>query len=153
MEYSLLKTITPELAYLRPIHPYVKLSSTPAKDYVNPGLAQTTRLYSFYVPLYSNFNPFEIKKSDTKDIKQQEGFGEVNDPVENSSIDTTDNTKEPSLNDSQIDKPIISNNNEITEGLKESLNFPKINVKKTIFKSKNTLPKNEKKLKHKFQII
>lgn len=66
MEYSLLKSITPQLPYLQPVSPYVTLSSMPAIDLVNPGLGHVTRLYDFYVPLASLQNPYEINKVDTK---------------------------------------------------------------------------------------
>jgi hypothetical protein len=54
MEYNLLKTIEPTIGGIFcPNEMYPRLSPFPATDYVNPGLGQISRLYSFYVPLHS----------------------------------------------------------------------------------------------------
>ena len=54
MEYNLLKTIEPSIGdIVCPNEIYPRLSPYPAMDFVNPGLGQISRLYSFYVPLHS----------------------------------------------------------------------------------------------------
>lgn len=156
MEYSLLKTISTPLPYLKSYTPYVRLTSTPNIDLVNPGVSQSVRLFSFYVPLGSNHNPYEISKIDTKKLNNQEGFGELDDTESNenaseseSSLELSENNKLESLPD--INAPAIDIQKEPEPGLKESLNYPKISIKKTIFKPKSTVIK--KNLKHKFTVI
>ncbi len=95
MEYNLLKTIEPNLALqmcpLRNPH----LTPYPAIDYVNPGLGNAARLFSFYVPLYANQSPFNIsKKEDQSFSDERETTNEVL-AQEGGSMDT----KEPSSND------------------------------------------------------
>lgn len=156
MEYNLLKSITPQLSYLQPLTPYIKLTSTPALDHINPGIGQSVRLYSFYVPLASNFNPYEIKKLDSKLIKEQSGFGDVEKVDKIDDVNNLNNTVEQNLDqDSEVfinkeetnDVP-VNQTKKLSPGLEESLNFPKISIKKTIFKPNKPYSK-----KHKFQII
>lgn len=153
MEYNLLKSITPQLSYLQPLTPYVKLTSSPSKDLINPGIGQTVRLYSFYVPLASNFNPYEIKKLDAKLVKEQSGFGDI-DQVEDDQNQTNetslDQNSKISINEQETNDVPVHETKKLSAGLEESLNFPKITIKKTIFKPTK---KAQKLMKHKFQII
>lgn len=167
MEYNLLKTILPQVLNGMPATPYVRLTSTPSRDLINPGMGQISRLYSFYTPLPGLHNPYEINKLD-KTNNHQEGFGDIN-----QTDDKTDNV--------HIDNnpPLIENENSLSEtlpettetndGLVESFQHPTIKVKKVIFNSENklkdktskkTLQRKELKQplkqtikKHKFNVI
>jgi hypothetical protein len=156
MEYNLLKTIEPNLGLqMCPIrNPH--LTPYPAIDYVNPGLAQSARLFSFYVPLYSNQSPFNIRKEENDSSLLQEGGSQ--DPENETSSDSEMN----------ID-PIEFNSKKrklMGEGIQSSFLHPKIvtdsidlepksKVKKksTTFNSENTKVKIGKgqNVKHKFQ--
>jgi hypothetical protein len=58
-----MKTITDSLVnHLLPQSSHPQLTQFPAYDYVNPGIAQTSRLYSFYVPLFSKTSDHLITK-------------------------------------------------------------------------------------------
>lgn len=168
MEYSLLKSITPQLPYVQPTSPYVHLTSMPAKDYVNPCVGQVSRLYSFYVPLMSSVNPFEISKIDTKIINDQQGKG-----VSENNLDTIQNDiDETSEVESSNVKVIDDNENtqveendkkslhEISPGILKSFQNPQIKIGKTIWGKTKAPKKTEsfksfkiKKTKHKFNII
>ena len=52
MEYKLLKTIEQPIAMMMPNETLPRLTPYPAYDFVNPGLGQISRLYTFYVPLH-----------------------------------------------------------------------------------------------------
>jgi hypothetical protein len=82
MEYRLLKSIEPSQGILIPKETLPRLTPYPANNCVNPGLGQIARLYSFYVPLYSNPNLHSISKHEA-DVEpmnveplNQEGKGE-----------------------------------------------------------------------------
>lgn len=129
MEYSLLKTILPQISNSMPLTPYVRLTSTPSRDLVNPGIGQISRLYSFYTPLPGLHNPFEINKLGESKKINQSGFGDSDEIADNNEkIETTienDNTL--------IDE--LPDNNSLNDGIKESFSYPKIQVKKIIFHS------------------
>jgi hypothetical protein len=58
-----------------------RLTSTPAIDYISPGVGLTTRLYSMYVPLYSQKPKYSISKETQVEKEtnlQQEGSGNSN---------------------------------------------------------------------------
>jgi hypothetical protein len=86
MEYNLLKTIEPNLGLQMCPHKNPHLTPYPAIDYVNPGLGQVARLYSFYVPLFSNQSPFNIAKKDDNSLSQEGGSEEQ---TSNESIEDT----------------------------------------------------------------
>ncbi len=73
MEYNLLKTIEPNLGLQMCPERNPHLTPYPAIDYVNPGLAQSARLFSFYVPLHANQSPFNIRKETDNSILQEGG--------------------------------------------------------------------------------
>jgi hypothetical protein len=73
MEYNLLKTIEPNLGLQMCPTRNPHLTPYPAVDYVNPGLGQAARLFSFYVPLYNNLSPFNIVKEQNNSSVEQEG--------------------------------------------------------------------------------
>ena len=75
MEYNLLKTIEGNLGLNSASSTYPKLTPFPANDFVNPGLGQISRLYSFYVPLYSQNNLHSVSKK--VNIENLEGSGEM----------------------------------------------------------------------------
>ena len=84
MEYNLQKTIEP--SFLNPIlgQSGLRLTSTPANDFVNPGIGSEVNLFSFYVPLHVT------KSIHTKQKvieKEQEGLG-------NNEEDESDNKDE-----------------------------------------------------------
>ena len=55
MEYNLLKSIESRVSpFYIPNQTLPKLTAFPSTDFVNPGLGQISRLYSFYVPLHSH---------------------------------------------------------------------------------------------------
>jgi hypothetical protein len=148
MEYNLLKTIEPNLGLqMCPIrNPH--LTAYPAIDYVNPGLAQATRLYSFYVPLYTSQSPYNILKEDNS-LSQEGG-----------SKDETAETFD------DID-PVEYNNRKrklMGDGIQSSFMHPKIETgqidlePKSKVKKKNVAEKlnnvkigRGRELKHKFQ--
>lgn len=74
MEYNLLKTIEGNLGFNRSTSTYPKLTPYPANDFVNPGLGQISRLYSFYVPLHSHYNLHSVSKK--VNIENLEGSGQ-----------------------------------------------------------------------------
>ena len=117
MEYNLLKTIEPNLGLqMCPIrNPH--LTSYPAIDYVNPGLGQAARLFSFYVPLYANQSPFNIVKEQDQAMSQEGG-----------SIDSNPSDSISDSIDNNFD-PIEFNNRKrklIGEGVQSSFMHPKI---------------------------
>jgi hypothetical protein len=85
MEYKLLKTIERPMCTLMPNETLPRLSPYPAFDFVNPGLGQISRLYSFYVPLHTRKNLHSIEKkienvnTDTANLDSLEGGGIVED--------------------------------------------------------------------------
>ncbi len=72
MEYNILKSIEDPVGYHRPLLNQLQ-SPFPNKDYVNPGVGITTRLFDVFVPIYYDKSPH----CSTKAIDQQ-GFGELN---------------------------------------------------------------------------
>lgn len=175
MEYSLLKAISPQLPYLKSHTPYVQLSPYPAKDLVNPGIGQATRIFSFYVPLSSISNPYEINKVESSKINQEGyGEGETNNFNLEQPTSITNNTNNETLMDDKNDnvslekemsKNDIDNVVSLSPGLKESFQHPTIKIGKSLIlpsKTKITKKNNEKiksmkstlkVVKHKFNVI
>ena len=89
MEYSLLKTIEVNLGSPVPTSSYPKLTPYPATDFVNPGLGQIGRLYSFYVPLYSHSNLHSVSKKVNLDELQGSG-NEPEESVQDTKIELPD---------------------------------------------------------------
>jgi hypothetical protein len=58
-----------------------RLTSTPANDFISPGVGQTTKLYSLYMPITASKPTSTIeKKSDN--VQMQEGSGNNVDNIE-----------------------------------------------------------------------
>ena len=153
MEYNLLKTIEPNLGLQMCPTRNPHLTPYPAIDYVNPGLGQVARLYSFYVPLYSNQSPFNIAKKDDPAISQEGGSEE---PISNDSIDNSMSVDPIEYNDKK--RKLMG------DGIQSSFMHPKVltetidlgpqsKVRKkehTTKMEKNKIGKGQN-LKHKFQ--
>jgi len=75
MEYNLQKTL--DSSFMSPVvgHLGQRLSSTPAIDYVNPGIGAEINLFSFYVPLHTTRPLHSIQKIVEN---EQEGLGQIN---------------------------------------------------------------------------
>jgi hypothetical protein len=89
MENKLLKTIESSIsAFYCPNETLPRLTAFPATDFVNPGLGQISRLYSFYVPLHSQRNLFSLqKKVESTSAELLEGFGSVDVSEKDSDIE------------------------------------------------------------------
>jgi hypothetical protein len=74
MEFNLQKTI--ENSFMNPLmgQSGQRLSSTPAIDYVNPGIGAEINMFSFYVPTHSIKSIHSIEKVHQQ---QQEGSGNI----------------------------------------------------------------------------
>jgi len=160
MEYNLLKTIEPNLGMqMCPVrNPH--LTPYPAIDYVNPGLGQATRLFSFYVPLHSNQSPFTIEKQEDNAMSQEGGSKDL--------ISNDSNSMNEDLGDDILD-PLEFNNRKrklMGDAIQSSFMHPKIvtgtielepqsKVKKKTVSVKSEMDKNKvgkgRNLKHKFQ--
>jgi hypothetical protein len=160
MEYNLQKTIEPSLfGQLMPQSMYPKLTEYPANDYVNPGVGQITRLYSFYVPLYSKNLLHEIIDSLVSD---QLGAG-----TDNEILQKLNERKRKLLGDNVFDsfmhpKPFktkkielkgVDNKKHKDKQEKASENKKKESEKKEKASEKNTNNKKQSKKQsnHKFQ--
>ena len=75
MEYNLQKTL--DSSFMSPVvgHLGQRLSSTPAIDYVNPGIGAEINLFSFYVPLHTTRPLHSIQKIVEN---EQEGLVQIN---------------------------------------------------------------------------
>jgi hypothetical protein len=127
MEYNLLKTIEPNLGLqMCPIrNPH--LTPYPAIDYVNPGLGQAARLFSFYVPLYSNQSPHNIHKEEDNSILQEGG------------------SRDPDTNDDIDIDPVEFNNRKrklMGDGVQSSFMHPKIMTGKIDLEPQAKVKKN-----------
>ena len=165
MEYSLLKTI--ESAYTAPQITFSsnpRLSPYPAFDFVNPGLGQISRLFSFYVPLHSSANTHTIRKKVELPLATNlEGFGNQNTEEEQEDVEE--------IPEKDID-PLEYNNlkrKQMGAAVQESFLHPKViktdtinlavqpkNISKNNLSSTIRLPekapaKNMKK--HKFHVV
>ena len=157
----MLKTIEPNWAttVLPPTLP--NLTAFPATDYINPGLGQISRLFSFYVPLHSQNHLHTVtKKVNTVNL---EGSGS-DDIKKDESEPSKDDITEPSVSD-DID-PMEFNETKrkrLGPAIQESFLHPKliktnkIVFKKPLSKKVNEVIKTElkpkKEIKHKFQFM
>jgi hypothetical protein len=163
MEYNLLKTIEPNLGLRMCPSQNPRLTPYPAVDYVNPGLGQAARVFSFYVPLHTNQSPYTIEKKEDEAMSQEGGSQES---VSKDSNPTTFNDASDDIDN--ID-PIEFNARKrklMGDGIQSSFMHPKI-VTGTIelepqskVKKKNLTVKSEENgnktgkgqhVKHKFQ--
>lgn len=145
MEYNLLKTIEPNLGLLMCPSRNPHLTPYPAIDYVNPGLAQSVRLYSFYVPLYSQPSPIQIEKKEDNAITQ-EGGSKHSESNESSDLDV--DPVEFNLRKRKL----------LGDGIQSSFMHPKIMTDTIELEPQSKVKKKEIKtiqksqnMKHKFQ--
>jgi hypothetical protein len=155
MDYSLLKEIEPNLCPQTSFG--FRLSSTPSKDYVNPGVGQISRSYSLFIPMHQNNSPHLIEK--VSDVLEQEGEGDVQEGDamdEDSAADLVSEMNEGSVNTEKKRK-------KMDEGIQESFFHPKrikigeilLPKKEQNISKKTNVPKikSESKVSHKFKIV
>ena len=154
MEYNLLKTIENGIgAPFMPKERFPKLSSYPANDFVNPGVGQITRLYSFYVPLYSNRNLHELEKKNS--LENLEGSGDIE--------ETDSNILGEQLNKDPVEFN-LEKRKRMGSPVQESFLHPKlIKTDKIFFKTHKNTNSSERKpkldvfqklnVKHKFKFM
>lgn len=143
MDYNLQKLITPSLPFKLP-QSYLRPDQ--AIDYVNPGLGNISRLYSFYVPFPNLGKPEEITKIEQKN-SSQEGFGQA----ENTHFETKESNTGPSTS-VETNENILTAENKIHSSapidpdIKESFQHPKIRVsEKTFAKLSSAMKFDDKK--------
>ena len=145
MEYQLLKTIEPNLGLCRN-PPFPQLSPYPAFDYVNPGVGQISRLFSFYVPIHTRPNLHSLEKkvslNETVPLNEadnREGFGAGEEEVSEES--------------KEIKRQLESDPLEFNESKKQRMGAPihnaflspkVIKTNKIVLVQKTQSPKNEK---------
>jgi hypothetical protein len=154
MEYNLLKTIENGIgAPFIPREQFPNLSSYPATDFVNPGIGQISRLYSFYVPLYSNRNLHQLQKKNS--LENLEGSG----VAEESQSNTEQTEQEEELNKDPLEFN-LEKRKRMGSPVQESFLHPKlIKTDKIIFKTPKKSEKKDTKVikdiksdvKHKFK--
>ena len=163
MEYNLLKTIEPNWAStaLPPTLP--RLTAFPATDYINPGLGQISRLFSFYVPLHSQTHVHTVQKKVNSINLEGSGADSNKDESEPSKDGESESLKDGTTDD--ID-PMEFNETKLKRlgpAIHESFLHPKlIKTNKIVFKKQfpkkaNEMIKTEfkpkKEIKHKFQFM
>ncbi len=178
MEYKLLKTIEPNFVINVPNEMMPRLTPFPATDYVNPGVGQITRLYSFYVPLHVKSLHSQTKNEPNVEAQMQEGSGNVEPELINNE---SDNESENVLETNSDLNPIEYNEQKLKRlgpAVQESFLHPKIfktgklslsssskiptqsqstsqnllHIKKTNNENKSNSIKS-KTIKHKFQFV
>ena len=173
MEYNLLKSIEPNCGIRVPNEKFPNLTPFPAADYINPGLGQISRLYSFYVPLYSRKNLHTLQKqAPNTNAESLEGFGSAEEKTEvknDVKEDIVDSSEKDEIESQLQSNPLEFNANKrkkLGDGIHESFLYPKIiktdklflpsnntkrDKKETTFERKTN--KSDKPVKHKFAII
>jgi hypothetical protein len=148
MEYNLLKTIEPNLGLQMCPMQNPHLTPYPAIDYVNPGLGQAARLFSFYVPLHTNQSPFAIEKKENNAVLQEGGskdseFNETESNHDNDDPIEFNNRKRKLMGDaiqSSFMHPIVTDTIQLE---------PESKVKKKNIPTNSEAKKRQ--IKHKFQ--
>jgi hypothetical protein len=172
MEYNLLKTIETNFASFKtPNETLPRLTPFPSTDYVNPGLGQISRLYSFYVPMYSNKNIHTLhKKAADTNAESLEGFGNVQ-VEENTENNESENIDQKDESD-EINSQLQSNPLELNASKRKKLGAPvheaflhpkiiktdKLFIKptQTVKQTKQTASTSKapkKTIKHKFEFV
>lgn len=79
MEYNLQKTIEPNLRmHMCPNSSHPRLTAYPSNNFINPGIGNISKLYSFYVPIHTQSFKHEIKKNVEEKLQtDQLGGGDV----------------------------------------------------------------------------
>jgi hypothetical protein len=159
MDYSLLKEIEPNLG---PFPGYgLRLSSTPSKDYINPGVGQISRIYSLYVPLHLNNSPHVIEK--VNDVMTQDGEGGDSEGGDFTNEESTSDNLDSETNEEHV---LNEKKRKLMDaGISDSFLHPKrikigeILLPKTVKSEKNTKKLSTKpneiqsKITHKFKIV
>ena len=130
---------------------FPRLSSAPAKSFIDPGIAHIAPLHHLYVPLTS-------KKSFTHEISKQISNDESQ-PMAGTGL------IEPEV---MPPEPLSDETKKLSEGVLYSFMHPKIETDKIVFETKarqlkrastpketveSKKPKVEKKMSHKFQFL
>ena len=130
---------------------FPRLSSAPAKSFIDPGVARIAPLHHLYVPLTS-------KKSFTHEISKQISNDESQ-PMAGTGL------IEPEV---MRPEPLSDETKKLSEGVLYSFMHPKIETDKIVFETKarqlkrastpketveSKKPKVEKKMSHKFQFL
>jgi hypothetical protein len=154
MEYSLLKTIEPNLGLqMCPVrNPH--LTPYPAIDYINPGLGHAARLYSFYVPLHATESPFNITKKEEQALSQEGGAKDTVEDTDNVSVLDNDPTQFNERKRKLMGDAVHSSflHPKILTGQIDLEPQSKVKKKNEIFKSENLTKLGKgKNVKHKFQ--
>jgi len=167
MEYRLLKTIESSQLTLLPKETLPRLTSYPANNCVNPGLGQIARLYSFYVPLYSNHSLHSISKKEpnVEPVDEQEGAGNIDMDITKPDLETEQKPKENNVDEFDLNPiefnekkrkllgaavhesfihPKLIKTNKISFSKQNVTNEKQVDVRKTSVNEKNPV-------KHKFQ--
>ncbi len=134
-----------------------RLTSTPSRDYINPGVGQIAQIYSLFVPVHSNNAPHLIEK--VNDVLMQEGEGEE----QNDDIKSTSGTFETSQDtDMAIPEDSERKRKNMDDGVNDSflhpkkikigeILLPKKEPQKLLKKEMNS--KKESKITHKFKLV
>jgi hypothetical protein len=139
MEYNLLKQIEPNLGFL----PYAgfSLSSTPAKDFVNPGVGQLSREFNLFVPLSFETKTHMIQKVG-EIINEDDQAGEGEDSNDNDVMQQDDISVSATNNDENPMEFNEKKRKNLDPGVYESfMNPKKIKIGKLILPQR---PKSEK---------
>jgi hypothetical protein len=174
MEYNLQKQITSsDFHLIVPSSSRPSLTSFPARDFVTPGVAQITSLYSFYVPLYSESSLYNIQKNQNIDLIQgnQVGSGvekEMQDLAQDETLINTPNETLINKPNESLESLNADRKRKLSEGIEHSFLHPKIFQTKTVhieqkshpkklkpdIKADTSKPKTSKEtvIKHKFKI-
>lgn len=169
MDYNFqraLNALTPTISN----HVIPKLTSTPARILINPGIGgQVTHLYPFYVPILTNRNiPYEIKKQ-VAPIGNEEQVGEGQNSESNKEpepeISSLPSTLEEN-NESELSPSNEKANGKMSAGVAFAFKHPAISTDKLVFnrskpkKQMNPIESrlpikkakmSESAIKHKFQ--
>ena len=107
---------------------FPRLNPTPAKTFIDPGVARIAPLYHLYVPITS-------KKSSAHEISKQ-----INDDTNSESMTGT------GLIEPEVPKKVNDEPKKLSDGVMYSFLHPKIETDKIIFETKTKPPKNLKRV-------
>lgn len=161
MDYTILRNITPLPSFVFNTQRRFDLPKNPSIDYVNPGIGFVTKIFDFYVPLYSQNYSYAIEKKDNDgdeiindiiDAEKQAGKGEPENIAE--AIDESNNVERDQNESVQSSN---KNKKRLDDGIFESFMHPKIKTAKIEFNSEKKISKiknnGNKSVKHKFNIV
>jgi hypothetical protein len=117
MEYNLLKTIEPSLQRIFTSSPSFShmLTPFPAHDFVNPGLGNICRQYSFYMPIHTIHDVHTKSKQESQNEENlQLGSGESKNNETNEVINDTNDTMKSNLEELlKQSKPLVNSDNPV----------------------------------------